>query len=149
MKQETVSTHSNLKTTKQLQIYFRTYFTLLLLSKHWINSAVCSFLRLLGCWSYEEKINCEYVLFRRQNMVCSSSPIYCNHAPAYQLSVFFSPQHPTPPLPSLLCTWENFTVEIISRKNKHQWLNKLCYHFNVLLKRFCQKKKKIQIRKFN
>ena len=97
MKQETVSTHSNLKTTKQLQIYFRTYFTLLLLSKHWINSAVCSFLQLLGCWSYEEKINCEYVLFRRQNMVCSSSPIYCNHAPAYQLSVVFSPQHPTPP----------------------------------------------------
>ena len=25
MKQETVSTHSNLKTTKQLQVYFRTY----------------------------------------------------------------------------------------------------------------------------
>ena len=92
--------YNNLKATKQMQVYFRTYRKLLLLSKHRINSVVCSFLQLLGCWSYEEEINCEYALFRRQNMVCSSPLSIATPPPAYQLSVVFSPPHPTtvPPL---------------------------------------------------
>ena len=79
--------------------------------------------------NHEDEINCEYALLRRQNMVCSS-PL------AYQLQLFFHPHTEPPSLPSLFCNSENFTVEILLRKIKYQWLNKLCYHFDVLLKKF-------------
>ena len=63
--------------------------------------------------------------------------------PLISFRLFFHPHTQPPPLPSLLSTGEYFTVEILSRKNKHQWLNKLCYHFDVLLKKVCQRKFKL------
>ena len=71
-------------------------------------------------------------------MSCSSPPSssLTTPPPAYQLSVVFSSPQLTLPPSSLFCTWEYFIVEIPLRKNKHQWLNKLPYYFDVLLKRF-------------
>ena len=46
-----------------------TYYTLLQLSKHCINSAICSLLRPLCCSPRKEGINCECALLRGQNMV--------------------------------------------------------------------------------
>ena len=46
-----------------------TYYTLLQLSKHCINSVVCSLLQPLCCSSRKEGINCECALLRGQNMV--------------------------------------------------------------------------------
>ena len=44
----------------------------------------------------EDEINCKYVLLRRQNIMCSSSPVYCNPSPCLStFSCFFTP-HPTP-----------------------------------------------------
>ena len=86
MKQKTVSVH--ITTWKQLNSSrFTSELIVLLLSGHRINSVVCSFPQLPGCWSYEEEINCEYALLCRQSMMCFSSPVYCNLPPAYQLSV--------------------------------------------------------------
>ena len=124
-------------------MYFRTYCTLLLLSEHRISSVICPFLQLSGYWSYEEETNCEYALLRRQNMVCFSSP--CLLQPAlllinFQL-FFFTPTSNPHSCP--FCTWEYFNVEILSPNNKHQWLNKLCYHYDVLLEKDWQRKLKL------
>ena len=125
-------------------MYFRTYCTLLLLSEHRISSVICPFLQLPGYWSYEEETNCEYALLRRQNMVCFSSPCLLQPAPLLiNFQLFFHTHIQPPSLPSLSCAWEYFKVKILSRKNKHQWLNKLCYHFDVLLKKVCQRKFKL------
>ena len=134
MKQETVSVH--ITTWKQLNSSrFTSELIVLLLSGHRINSVVCSFLQLPGCWSYEEEINCEYVLLRRQNMVFFSSPCLLQPVPLLiNFQLFFHTHIQLLPLPSLFCAWEYFTVEILSWKNKHQWLNKLCCHFDVLLR---------------
>ena len=107
------------------QFYFRTNCTSLLLSKHRINSVVCSFLQLLNMRSFVYKIWCVPL-----PLFIATSP------PAYQLSVVFLSSHPTSSLPSLFWTWKYFTVETLSPKNKYQWLNKLCYHFDMLLKKF-------------
>ena len=81
--------------------------------------------------------------------MCSSPPVYCHPSPCSStFSLFFAlatnnnhPPTPHPPTPpSLFSTREYFTVKILSRKHKHQWLNKICYHFDVLLKKVCQMK---------
>ena len=113
------------------------YFVTIIKTTHQFSSLFLS--SAASCWLYEEEINCEYALLRRQNMVRSSPSVYCN-PPAYQLSVLFDPHTQPPPLPSLFCAWEYFTVKNLLRKNKHQWLNKLCNHFDVLLKKDCQRK---------
>ena len=54
--------------------------------------------------------------------------------------LFFQPHTQQPPLPSLFSTREYFTVKILPRRRKYQWFNKICYHFDVLLKKVCQRK---------
>ena len=54
--------------------------------------------------------------------------------------LFFHPHTQQPPLPSLFSTREYFTVKILPQRHKYQWLNKICYHFDVLLKKVCQRK---------
>ena len=76
-------------------------------------------------------------------MVCSSPPVYCNPSPCLStFSCFFMPPppHPNPAPPLSILHLREFTMEILLRKNKYQWLNKLCYHFDVLLKKVCQRK---------
>ena len=55
---------------RQQYFYFRTYCTLLLLSKHRISSVVCSLFQPPFCSPREKGIKYEYALFRIQNMVC-------------------------------------------------------------------------------
>ena len=143
MKQENVCVH--ITTEKQLNSSrFTSKITVLCHYYQNTNPVVCFFLQLPGCWSYEEEINCEYALLRGQNMMYFSSRCLLQPVPLpINFQLFFYTHMQPPPLPFLFCAWECFTVEILSRKNKHQWLNKLCYHFDVLLKKVCQRKFKL------
>ena len=68
--------------------------------------------------SYEAEIHCKYVLLRRQSMVCSSPPVYCNLSPCSStFSCFFTltpNNHRSPlysPLESIL-PWKFFREDI-------------------------------------